>query len=187
MQGFSDWVGALLLLVAGCGGATSVDPEGEGAPWSGGTPGLPLGGAGGRRDAGLDVGGDVVVYPEDVRSDYVAPECPETPAPPVAQQCDPFAAIDTCPMGTACAPFVEYPPGDDPCARERYGTTCLPYGGGLQGDPCEYGTCSAGYLCVLTGAGTQCVELCNTLGANTCEPGRFCEPIDVQPGIGGCY
>ncbi len=176
----------VLVLATACGGATTIDP---GSTGSGGAPPLApgVGGVAARPDAGaVEVAGQAGTETE-VWSDYVPTECPDIPPPPLNEECDLFAAVDECPEGTGCFPYVEYPDGTDPCAREQYGTACFVAGDGLQGDPCDWGTCAGGHLCVLTGEGTQCVELCDTLGADTCPAGLFCEPIDVQPGIGGCY
>ena len=75
----------------------------------------------------------------------------------------------------------------DDCAQEQFGTRCAPEGSGRQGDPCGDRNCASGFICVLTGEGTQCVQLCHVFGENTCPPGFLCDPVDVQPGIGGCY
>jgi len=178
-------VGAALAAAAACGGTTSVTPAGtdtgsvdSGTPASGGTGPWTWG------DAGpvpiVDAG-------EDVRSDYDEPECPDAAPPPIERWCDPFEPHADCPAGEACYPFVEYPDPNDDCAQERYGTICAPEGYGVQGTPCEAGDCAAGYICVLTGQGTQCLQMCDTYGENTCPPGFFCEQIDIQPGLGGCY
>jgi len=178
-------VGAALAAAAACGGTTSVTPAGtdtgsvdSGTPASGGTGPWTWG------DAGpvpiVDAG-------EDVRSDYDEPECPDAAPPPIERWCDPFEPHADCPAGEACYPFVEYPDPNDDCAQERYGTICAPEGYGVQGTPCEAGDCAAGYICVLTGQGTQCLQMCDTFGENTCPPGLFCGQIDIQPGLGGCY
>jgi hypothetical protein len=174
------------ILTAACGGTTDYDPSGgsSGGASPKGTGGLGTGG-GVPFDGSVPL--DVPDSATDVHSDYEAPVCPDASPPPVTQECDLFGGADDCPPGLGCFPFVEYPaPGDD-CAQERYGTECLVVGEGLQGDPCEAGDCAARHLCVLTGDGTICVELCSTFGADTCPAGLLCEPIDVQPGVGGCY
>jgi hypothetical protein len=176
---------AALTVAASCGGTTGYEPgDDDGGPSFGGTS---AGGTGGRPV--LDAA-DVEDTPDvgaDVHSDYVAPECPDAALPPIEQECDLFADVSGCPLGLGCFPYVEYPaPGDD-CAQERFGTQCLLAGSGLQGEPCGAGDCAANHLCVLTGEGTICVELCSTFGGDTCPAGLLCEPIDVQPGVGGCY
>ncbi len=173
-------------LASACGGATGYEPQSDAT-----------GGTSGSVDAGLGTGGGGLPNPVDgghptdgyvdVHSEYVPPVCPDAVAPPPEEECDLFAPATGCPAGLGCFPYVEYPaPGDD-CAQERFGTECLLTGSGLQGEPCEAGDCAAHHLCVLTGEGTICVELCSTLGGDTCPPGLLCEPIDVQPGVGGCY
>ena len=121
----------------------------------------------------------------DRRRDIVV--LPDAAPPPIERWCDPFDPHADCPAGEACFPFVEYPDPTDDCAQEHYGTICAPEGYGVQGTPCEAGDCAAGYICVLTGQGTQCLQMCDTYGENTCPPGFFCEQIDIQPGLGGCY
>ena len=84
-----------------------------------------------------------------------------------------------------CYPFVEYPTG--PCDTENYGTVCLAQGSSKQGEPCgSAGQCASGFVCVITGQGTQCVELCELGHPGQCPPGLFCLPIDVE-GFGGCF
>ena len=177
---------AALALPASCGGTTGVEPETSetGGSDSGGTSGV---GTGGRLPVDASDADDIPDVVQDVNSDYVAPVCPDAPPPPIEQECDLFSEVSGCPPGLGCFPYVEYPaPGDD-CAQERFGTECFLAGTGRQGDPCDAGDCAANHLCVLTGEGTICVELCSTLGGDTCPPGLLCEPIDVQPGVGGCY
>jgi len=180
-------VGAIVLVLSSaCGGATTFDPDFAGS--GGSTPvAAGSGGAQARPDAGVVTVAGQAGEATVIWSDYVPTECPDTAPPPVNEECELFGAVNTCPEGTACFPYVEYPDGTEPCAREQYGTGCFVSGEGLQGEPCDWGTCAGGHLCVLTGEGTQCVQLCDTFGADTCPAGLFCEPIDVQPGIGGCY
>ena len=78
---------------------------------------------------------------------------------------------------------MQYPSG--PCQQEQYGTLCEPVGAGHQGTPCGGGDCAAGFVCVLTGAGNQCVRLCHLSGASDCPSGLVCEAIDSD-GYGGC-
>jgi hypothetical protein len=186
-------LGWFVFLAAACGGQVGQSPA-DGSGGLAGSGATETGGAGttggyGARDAGPDAphdaGLDVV---EDVRSDYVEPTCPDAAPLPVDQQCDLSNPSTSCPAGSACYPSVTYPDPTVPCAQEQYGTTCASSGSGVQGDPCDYNnSCSAGYTCVLTGEGTQCVQLCQVFGSNTCPPGFFCLQIDVSPGTGGCY
>lgn len=186
-RGLLGSVVVALGLLWACGGATGSDP-GAG-PGEGGAPG-----SGGHTSGGT--GGSVPLpdgapppdaYPEDVTSDYVPPTCPDAEPPPVDEQCDLFAEVSGCDPGLSCFPYVEYPDPDDECAEERYGTECLYAGWGRQGDPCTGGDCAANHICVLTGDGTTCLEICATNRSDGCPAGLVCEPIDAQPGVGGCY
>ena len=59
-------------------------------------------------------------------------------------------------------------------------------GTGQQGAGCQGGqACAAGFACVVSGSGDQCVQLCELQGGSSCPPGLVCEPIDVK-GFGGC-
>jgi len=180
------WIGAsaLLAVAVGCGGSIAHD-DGE----SGGTGnagGFFTGGAGGsggtqRRDAGRDARGDA----KDAARDYVDDlNCPDVRGTPPFRECDPFAQPNGCAFGDGCYPFVDYPTG--PCDKEEYGTICRPPGFGRQGDPCAGGECASGFVCVITGQGNQCVELCQQGGRARCPAGLVCMPIDVE-GFGGCF
>lgn len=177
----------LALSAAGCGGTVEggTPPAGgsggvAGTAGSGGVGGLDAGpDATGGSDAGYDAAYDA---PADVVSDYVDPGCPDAAPPPITQECDLFKKPTTCLNGEACYPFVQYPSG--PCQQEQYGTLCEPVGTGHQGDPCGGGDCAGGFVCVLTGAGNQCVQLCH-LNKNDCPSGLVCVPIDSD-GYGGC-
>jgi len=182
-----------LALGTACGGTMEMGGELGG---SGGMPPVETGGSGTGGDTPhdgsvpldvADADADAEADAEaDASSDYVAPECPDAAPSPLEQQCELFVE-GSCPPGMGCFPFVQYPaPGDD-CAQERYGTQCRVAGDGLQGEPCGGGDCAAGHICVLTGEGTICVQLCATDGSGSCPPGLLCEAIDVQPGVGGCY
>jgi hypothetical protein len=169
-----------ILLFAGCGGSV-MEIGGAGA--TGGSAGAGTGGRGGR-DAGRpdakDSGGG-----GDATSDYTEDlNCPPFSEPPPERECDPFATTSGCARGEACYPFVDYPTG--PCDREEYGTRCGPAGSGQQGDPCPMGRCSPRFVCVVTGQGNQCIELCTMDGPRDCAPGLVCQPIDVE-GFGGCF
>jgi len=176
------------LLLAGCGGSV----EG-GTTWAGGSGGVAGGGGTGGVVVHPDGGPDA--YPDsgpdalpdashDVQSDYVEPPCPDAAPLPVTEECDLFAKPTTCPVGQGCYPFVQHPAG--PCQLEQYGTLCEPVGTGHQSDPCAGGDCAAGFVCVITGAGNQCVRLCHLGSSKDCPSGLVCMPIDSD-GYGGCY
>lgn len=156
-------------LAVGCDDTIRVvreDPDGEGGsggePWPSGA-----GGADGGKDA---------------LEEYVDPGCPDQPPPIEDYQCDPYG--QDCAPGEACYIYVQYP--QEPCGQEIYGAFCAPAGPGAQGDPCYGGQdCQAGLVCVVTGSGNQCVQLCPLTGQDNCPPGLVCEPIDVE-GFGGC-
>ena len=176
-------------LAAACGG--SVETEGGSNPGgtggtgavgafggTGGTGGTVFTGGVGGKDAGKDAKPDT-----GTGGTYVDPGCPDAEPPEPYYECDVFGP-NTCPAGDACYPYVQYPTG--PCDFEEYGAVCIPAGTGQQGEPCGAGTCAAGLVCVITGQGTECVQICKLGGPNTCPKGLFCVPIDVE-GIGGCY
>ena len=72
------------------------------------------------------------------------------------------------------------------CGAETYGSLCYYAGTGTQSTPCESpDQCSAGYVCVASGAGNQCVQLCSLTEPGSCPDGMVCEAVDV-PGYGGC-
>jgi hypothetical protein len=122
---------------------------------------------------------------QDALPDYEDPGCPDA-GPPVQQfECDPFHQNDgSCPPGEGCYIFVLYP--SEPCGQETYGAQCQAVGIGTQGTGCNgFQDCAAGYCCVVSGAGNQCVQLCPLTGASGCPEGFTCEAIDVE-GFGGC-
>ena len=177
-----------VAALASCGGAVTEDrgSAGQGgtggsfAPGRGGTSGK--GGSAGARDGGKDARADA----RDAGNDYVEDlNCPDVPPVPPRRECDPFATRSGCAPGMGCYPFVEYPTG--PCDKEDYGTACRVPGNSRQGESCGSGSqCAAGFVCVITGQGTQCVELCQLGQPGQCPPGLFCVPIDVE-GFGGCF
>jgi hypothetical protein len=116
---------------------------------------------------------------------YHDPGCPDAGPPKQDLACDPFhQGNGDCAAGEGCFIFVNYP--SEPCGQETYGATCMAAGPGKQGDACGGAIdCSPGFVCVVSGSGNQCVELCHLSGAATCAPGLVCEPIDVE-GFGGC-
>lgn len=112
------------------------------------------------------------------------PGCEEDLAPIVEMDCDPFDPVASCDSGQACRPFVQYP--SSPCEPERFGSRCEWPGTGQQGDACGLEACAAGLLCVATGQGTQCAQVCPLPSASGCAPGLVCGSIDIE-GIGTCF
>lgn len=151
-------------------GSTDDDGKGGDAPTSSGT--FSTGSS--HHDAGKDA------FP-----DYEDPGCPNPPPPLEDFQCDPYSQGNgDCMPDEACYIYVQYP--TEPCGQEVYGAFCSIAGSGQQGDPCQGAQeCGQGLACVVTGSGTQCVELCPLEGTSNCPSGFVCEPIDVV-GYGGC-
>ncbi|MEZ4308117.1 MAG: hypothetical protein R3F14_08740 [Polyangiaceae bacterium] len=168
---------AIVVGSPGCGSTVIEIKPGDGGGGEGGST---------TTDGGADPG-DGGVDTKDALPDYVDPGCPDGPPPPDPQlECDAFNQNNgDCLPGDGCYIFVQYP--DDPCEQEIYGTYCAPAGPQQQGDPCGGGPdCGAGLVCVITGFGTQCVQLCPLSGNSGCPDGLTCEAIDVE-GFGGCF
>lgn len=144
------------------------------------------------KDAKHDAKADAGVPPlgdgggsKDALPDYVDPGCPDA-GPPLQQfACDPYKQNNgDCMPGDACYIFVTYP--QETCGQEIYGSVCYQAGQGVQGSPCGGAQdCGGGFVCVVSGAGNECVELCQLSGNSGCPDGLVCEPIDVE-GFGGC-
>jgi hypothetical protein len=176
LPGESGGVGGVLSTGGSSGASASGGVAGSGA--SGGT----TAGSSGSGGSGATGGGATDAGKPD---GFIDPECPDAEPPPVTRECEPFERPTGCGPGEGCYPFVEYPASE--CSPERYGTFCQPAGSGQQGDPCEQGQgCGAGFVCVVTGQGTQCVQLCPLTGDDRCPRGLICEPVDVE-GFGGCF
>jgi len=125
----------------------------------------------------------------DGGNNYINPQCPDAGTPPVDDTCnvfDPNGCIGSmcCPTGSACYPVAIPPQG--PCETETYGSFCLDVGTGTQGASCD-GTqnCAGGFVCLITGANTQCAEMCSLDGSHACPSGFVCQPIDVT-GFAAC-
>ncbi len=163
-------------LAAGCGDVVVIQPGSTTTTGAGGYIFIDAGTGGHKPDADAA---------QDAFEEYIDPGCPDAQPPIEDFQCDPYKQGNgDCPPGEACYIFVEYP--NEPCAQEIYGAFCYPAGTGPQGAPCSGGLdCAAGHVCVITGSGNQCVQLCNLVGPDGCPPGFVCEPIDVK-GFGGC-
>jgi hypothetical protein len=186
-------IGLGLALAAACGGSVGDDTGdgGSGGSLAGGSGGVGggIGGFGGTGGSFGGFGGTGGSFGGSGGSfggtgGFIDPGCPDAAPPPPDITCDVFAKPSDCPAGEACYPYVNYP--SQKCDFETYGTLCAPAGTGTQGDPCLAENCGAGFVCVLTGQGTECVELCDLVGQDNCPAGLFCLPIDVE-GFGGCY
>jgi hypothetical protein len=163
------------IAASGCGSVIVVEADGDGG----------VGGDArhdGKHTSSSSVGWDGGA---DVLPDYEDPGCPDAGPPITSFECDPFKQVPgNCPPGDGCYIFVQYPSG--PCEKEVYGAVCAPVGPGGQGDACGGAQdCGAGFCCVVSGSGNQCVQLCKLVGDDGCPPGLVCEPIDVD-GFGGC-
>ena len=174
--GLAAGFGASIVFV-GCGDTVRVETTpgdgGNGGFGAGvGEDGGPIGGGG----TGPDGGGELDAFVEQ--------PCPDAGPPIEDFQCDPYNQGGQCPPGEGCFIYVQYP--SEPCGQEIYGSLCFPAGAGSQGDPCNGPqNCQAGFACVVSGAGTQCVQLCPLTGEDGCPAGLVCEAIDVG-GFGGC-
>jgi hypothetical protein len=192
------WLAGGVSIAVACGGAVETTHEGAGGDAGGGAGGSggvgATGGSGGSGATGASggtggsggSGGSPVDSGADAEPDnYVDPGCPDAEPPPVMRECEPFQTPTGCFSGEGCYPFVQYP--TEPCGQEQYGTYCAWAGSATQGEPCGGATqCAANHVCVITGQGTQCVQLCPLVGDDGCPPGLFCVPVDVE-GIGGCF
>lgn len=169
---------ALFVAFTGCGNTVIEIKPGDGGGGTNSTDSSSSAG-GIHKDAGNPDA-------KDALADYIDPGCPDKPPPMTQFECDPYHQDNgDCMPGDGCYIFVQYP--NDPCDQEIYGAYCAPAGGGKQGSPCGGGPdCGAGLVCVITGSGTQCVELCPLKGLSGCPEGLTCEAIDVE-GYGGCF
>lgn len=165
---------AAILTVSGCGSSVVNIDDDENADGGGDAKND------GKHDGAINQDGG-----KDAFDEFVDPGCPNAPPPLEDFACNPYSQGNgDCPPGQGCYIYVDYP--DEPCGQEVYGAFCIPVGPGGQGDQC-FGAqdCGGGFVCVVTGSGTQCVKLCPLKGNDDCPPGLVCEPIDVE-GFGGC-
>ncbi len=116
---------------------------------------------------------------------YVDPQCPDAGAPLHYNECDVFDPNSCGSPDEACYPMVI--PPQHKCEPETYGAFCTYVGTGTQGAPCGTGSgCAAGFVCLITGASTECAKMCEFgSGTHTCPDGFVCEPIDI-PGFAAC-
>lgn len=178
---------ALLVCCAelsACGGSVSLEdrqraaaPGGDGGAAVGGAGGAAAAGTGGFTEGGAASGG--------TGGGFVDPGCPDVSNEPTINECQLLGDGTDCPTGFACVPYVQYPAGS--CGSERYGTYCVPAGVGTQGQSCEGQACAAGHICVITGEGAACCKICELTAPNTCPSGLWCQPVDIQPGMGACW
>ena len=170
--------GATLAAGQGCGGTIIEAQPGEGGGGGDGTTGVTSTTSSGIPKPDFDAG-------EDAFEEYVDPGCGDPEPPETNFDCNPYDQQNSgCFSGEGCYIYVIYP--DEACEQETYGALCAPEGPGGQGAVCGGANdCAAGFACVITGSGNQCVQLCPLQGASECPPGLVCEPIDVE-GFGGC-
>jgi hypothetical protein len=177
-------IGSVFSLLH-CGGTVEVSGEDAGASGRGHAG---RAGHGGRGNSLAGSGGSGISTPPDAGRDaYVDPGCPDVGAPSAMNECDPFAALPSCPAGEGCFPFVRHPYGEG-CDVQSFGTECRPTGTGKQGDICggDGLSCASGFVCVVGAQpGKHCVQLCPVGAQNVCPPGMICGELDVE-GYGVC-
>ncbi|MEM9074496.1 MAG: hypothetical protein AAGE52_38735 [Myxococcota bacterium] len=166
----------LALLAGACHSSKSPDDEPDAFTLDAGTDGGRMGREAGPGDGGFDF---------DV---FVDPGCDAGPPSDAGVRmfdCDPLVE-DSCGPDQAC--YASAVPPDGPCGEETFVAFCAAPGPGAQGDSCLGHTeCQVGHLCVVTGAGTQCVEACDPGGGEPgCPRGFLCRSTDV-PGYGACF
>lgn len=176
------------LLVASCGGQSTVIPgdHGEETAGSGGSAGSRGGGTG--RGGSSGTGGSSAatggMAGEPV---FIDPGCPDAAAPEGFVECDVFGTGADCPSGFGCYPYITHPFGEG-CDQQSFGAVCAPAGPGTQGAFCDGGAniCAPGYLCVVGAqAGKRCMRICPLDGSAQCAPGLICGKTDAH-GIGVC-
>jgi hypothetical protein len=173
------WLG--LVLVVACGGESEeavTRSENDVAPESSLAAVVPL-------DPPRAARQNSPLEPEsDEGSTFLEQGCEQSTERISEMDCDPFLPDEGCPFGQACKPFVEYP--ESPCEPERFGARCDWVGDAVQGDPCNFDLCASGYLCIATGQGTQCAQICRISGPSGCPAGLVCGSLDIE-GIGTCF
>ena len=170
----------VLPLVVACGGSVFEPP-----PVADGGTRRDTGHGGPERERGNETTPGVDARPQDDFPVFHEDACPDAPMEPPPLECDPFNQ-STCPPHQGCYPIP--PRATDHCHPGSYSTLCLPSGPGAQGFPCGDGTdCIAGFICVKSGQGDECVKLCRTTDVSACIDGRVCREVDVTgSGWGGC-
>lgn len=120
---------------------------------------------------------------DEVGDPFEEQQCPEAVQRIESSECDPLGGPEQCAADEGCYPYVQYP--SSRCEPETFGTRCDTAGPGAQGDPCTGQRCAHGFLCVVTGRGTECAALCRMPGPNTCRDGLICGSLDID-GFGVC-
>jgi hypothetical protein len=177
-------LGSYAVLLASCGGHTTIGSD----DFDGGTAGgAGSGGTGGTRfDGGIPLpatGGNTYDA-----SDFEDPGCPDAEPPEPYFECDPLASVSGCASGYACYPVVYHPVDGSGCGQQQYGAVCMVPGAGTGGDPCGdgYGICAAGHICVVgSKPGKRCAKICPLVGEHNCPLGLICGETDIE-GIGVC-
>ncbi len=171
----------LPLLAMACGGSSEKVSRTEGVPDGHDAPEAELPA---QDEAPRKAPPDPDVVDDEELAVFDDPGCPDESEPIEARTCDPIVRTGECPTGWDCFPYVDYP--QTSCGSEVYGTRCEPAGTAVQGDSCEGVPCAGGFLCVATGQGTQCAQLCELPGDNSCPPGLICGSVDIK-GFGVCF
>ena len=120
---------------------------------------------------------------DEIGDPFEEQQCPEAVQRIESTECDPLGDQSQCGFDEGCYPYVQYP--NSRCEPETFGTRCDVAGPGLQGDACTGQRCSHGFLCVVTGRGTECALLCRMPGPNSCPDGLICGSLDID-GFGVC-
>lgn len=169
----------LLMLAAvasGCGGSVNGgDTRAGSAP-----PGQEAGGSSGfGGDAGVVAGSGGGPFGRDSGSDarYKDPLCAPAVKVQGVRECDVFTGQGSCGPGAKCTPYVQYAMD---CQTEEIGTRCVAAGSGVQGDDCANDLCAASFVCVSSGVGLECAQLCHNGQFDDCPPGLLCGELDVD-------
>lgn len=134
-------------------------------------------------DAGTSTTSPAAPTVDELGDRFNEQECPDEVQRIESTECDPLGGQSQCGLGQGCYPYVHYP--SSRCDPETFGTRCDTSGAGVQGERCAGERCAHGFLCVVTGRGTECAELCRMPGPNTCPDGFICGSLDID-GFGVC-
>jgi hypothetical protein len=167
----------LAAVASGCGGAVNGGDTGVGSvgPGQGAGGASGFGGDGGPTTAGS---GGVSSYPDsgsDAR--YKDPGCKPAVKVQGVRECDVFTEQAACGPGAKCTPYVQYAMD---CQTEEIGTRCVAAGSGVQGDDCATDLCAPSFVCVSSGVGLECAQLCHNGQFDDCPPGLLCGELDVD-------